>query len=923
MTTPDVREASTEPVNATDPDNGGQQNTTPADGDIFEDLTVAAMLGQLTRRPASTWNRLVQVAQKSRHDKRAVGQAGTPPTPRTKPTPAAPTRAPAEGVAPLVDTASVVVQPLVEPAPTLTEPTVAPAAPQTQEASETQQPISAVREVVVLGLRLLAFAVAVIGNSILASVDVQFRNEASGLNQGLPFLVLAFIIWLGAEVVLSWKDIDRWYEAEGQRAAARRAERKRRQEAAQGSTFQESDPAEDTDTVRDFFASLFDTDNVQIFWRLSLFFVGLLLSGLTWQFTANNRFTPFGTFAWLASIILWVLAFAPPQWHQRDWWQQLRPRRPRISRETVVTLLALAAIVVLAGLFRFREFSAVPPEMTSDHVEKILDSYRVSRGDTNVFFSNNGGREPAQMYFMAVLASLPGLGMNFDTLKLLSVIEGLISIPLLWWLGREIAGRDNRRLGTILGLVLAALVAASYWHTSLSRLSLRIILTVIVSTVLLIYLTRAIRHNQRGDYIRAGLALGFGLYAYQAVRMLPIVVVVGIALGVLFVAQTWQQRREYAFNLIVLVLISFVVFVPLARFWSESPEEFWRRTSGRLFGDDIVTEEAEDGTITRRDATVGERIEAFVGNLPALANNIRNAVLMYNWKGDVAWINGAPNYPTMSIVTGALLIVGLAAWLARMIRRRDTVYLLVPLMVFIMLLPSAFSIAYPIENPSATRTSGSLAPIYLIAALPLALLVWSIMRLLRGAFGLLLATILVVLIALGSYSHNANIYFNQFVSTYSVSSLPYTEAGSVLRDFGEDGGGFGNAFMIGFSYWWDHRALAIEAGQIEWLNGIDTNRSSIPDYLRTAAERTGPYRFNPEEDLLFLYADSDTDTQASLQSWFPFGFWQRHQSYQPEDFYRTYYVPALGNEAFERFIDEHVPRDDEDSADEDADTAQE
>ena len=45
--------------------------------------------------------------------------------------------------------------------------------------------------------------------------------------------------------------------------------------------------------------------------------------------------------------------------------------------------------------------------------------------------------------------------------------------------------------------------------------------------------------------------------------------------------------------------------------------------------------------------------------------NVRNALLMFNWKGDIGWFNGAPEYPMLDIFTGAFLILGAAAWLVR------------------------------------------------------------------------------------------------------------------------------------------------------------------------------------------------------------------------------------------------------------------
>jgi class 3 adenylate cyclase len=78
-----------------------------------------------------------------------------------------------------------------------------------------------------------------------------------------------------------------------------------------------------------------------------------------------------------------------------------------------------------------------------------------------------------------------------------------------------------------------------------------------------------------------------------------------------------------------------------------------------------------------------------------------------------------------------------------MVRRRDPADWLIPIMLFIMLLPSALSLAYPIENPSATRTSGTLPAAYLLAAFPLALIVDGIAKVSPGRRGRLVGAGLV------------------------------------------------------------------------------------------------------------------------------------------------------------------------------------
>ena len=137
----------------------------------------------------------------------------------------------------------------------------------------------------------------------------------------------------------------------------------------------------------------------------------------------------------------------------------------------------------------------------------------------------------------------------------------------------------------------------------------------------MVFLSRAIRRNRRGDFIKAGLVLGIGVYAYQAVRMLPVVVVASVVLAILFSLFRSGRREQigrYITNSVVLVVITVAVFVPMAGFARDYPEDFWRRTSGRLLGDDTVQTTDANGQLVTRNATIDERMAAFQQNIGIL-----------------------------------------------------------------------------------------------------------------------------------------------------------------------------------------------------------------------------------------------------------------------------------------------------------------
>ena len=801
-------------------------------------------------------------------------------------------------------------------------------------------------------LYLLALVVGLIGSSLLmGSPDVR-RTEENALSIGAPALWLGFFLWLGAELygnwsllVSWWGRIDRltkvrwlmrivplfvwltalllftdsmtapadfalglvqtgigrvflglifWVLIEVAVILVRYMARSNPDLMAQWVILSPKVPQQPT--------SLSDSLRPIWFNRLILLISASISSVLVWLGTPHNQIPLPIILLWFMSALLWSAVFMPTKWSVFDWATNKVDRFRRIDwRANAWAIVAFAVIMCFGVGFRLVDLDTLPPEMTSDHVEKILDAQRVFNGEYNIFFANNGGREPIQMYLMSAFSTLPGLDFNHHTLKLLAALESLITLPVLVWMGIELVGERNRRFGLVVGLLLAGLVAVSYWHVAITRQALRIVMTPFFTALLMIFLSRAMRHNRRSDYIKTALVLGFGLYAYQAVRMLPVVVVAGVGIAILIRSISWRERFMYIVNLAILVFIALMVFLPMLHYSSEDPSHFWRRTAGRLLGDDVITEERDDGSIIERQATTEEQFDAFNKNVPTLMSNVRNALLMFNWKGDVGWISGVPNAPAMDIYTGTFFILGLAAWAVMMLRSRDPVIWLMPVMIFIMLLPSALSIAYPLENPSHTRTSGAIPPVYLIAAIPIALIALRFIENFSRRFGLTVAVIFCSAVIVLANQQNTHLYFDIYPPIYIESSYPYTEAGSVIRGFAESGGSYGNVFMIAYPHWWGHREMGIAAGKPNWPNGIVT-LEDVPNFMNIASLKTSEFRLDPEKDLLFFYSTADEATSAQLKKWFPEGREQEIQSYQPDDKYMLFRVPFLGEAGFRHFL---------------------
>ena len=688
---------------------------------------------------------------------------------------------------------------------------------------------------------------------------------------------------------------------------------------------------------------------VPAYWRrMALVVPAMVFSILTLRWnTTRDTFgnvtdvvlTARGVLAWALSIGLWVAIVAGGgRWRALAW--------PRLRWRALISWpgLALLAVMALGAAFRLHALDSTPPEMTSDHIEKLLDALKVHDGYYAVFFANNGGREAFQMYLVALIAGPLGVGFNFTALKLATILEGLLTLPALWWMARQVIGTEterDRQLGHWVGVMLAALVAISSWHVMLSRLGLRIALTPLTVALVIGLLARVIRHARTRDFALLGGVLGAGVYFYQANRMLPALVVVGILLAVpgalraargrwrmvgeaaglaalafvpllalayagsvlqtasdpsardlgknlalylpvlamgwlAWLALAFRHRRDnrllvWGNGLFVAAVVALAIYLPMYHYSRLHEAEFWNRTRGRMFGDFAFARTNEAGQQVFYQPSLSEQIERFWDQRDVFFSNYADALRMFHWQGDIAWINNAGMAPALGPTLGGLAALGLVVWGVWFVRRRDPVWGLLPLSILIMLLPTALTLAYPIENPSFTRASGTIPAAFMIAALPLGLLGWRLSQLDRGErvpTGRLLGIALLALVLWQGIGPEWERYFTDYRVGYSRSWRPYREISQPLREFAHGEGSFGNAYVIAYPHWLDHRILGTMAGDIRWPNSVE----SVEALLTAIASSQGtPYAYDPARPLFVMIHPADTETLETLTRLFPGG----------------------------------------------------
>ncbi len=609
-----------------------------------------------------------------------------------------------------------------------------------------------------------------------------------------------------------------------------------------------------------------------------LFSLATINAVLAFLAASGNTYRWYGVLAWLLATGLFLAIF----W-ERDSGRSVRQKLgfSNDGWRWTWTTLAVMGLILLGFWFRFWRLHQMPSEMTSDHVEKLLDVHDLVTGQRPIFFVRNTGREPWQFYWTLMFIRLFVLETKFFALKLGAAAVGMLMLPGVFLLGKELF---NRRVG--LWATLFAAVAS--WPVILSRVGLRFPFAPAATAWSLLYLLRGLRDGRRNDFLLLGLWLGIGLQGYTAFRAMPLAVVLCWALALAIRPSSIATRPSTLLrNGLLTVLIATVVFIPLGRFSIEHPDDFWRRSFSRVADPNRPIPD---------------------GPIPTFFKNLWSLALMFNWRGDDVWVNTLADAPVLDPLLGGLFILGLFIVFWRGLRWRDPIAPLLLIAGAILLLPSALSIAYSIENPSVVRAGGAIPVIMVIAALPLGLelshrsplpharqrgptgAIETIRRSLQRMLPLLGALILAIAVIIVNYKR----YFVDYWQDYQRNALNTTEIASAIRGFAESGGDLSNAWIVAWPYWIDTRGVGIELGDPTW-NNVILETDKLIDHAASVLEGD---EVNPSEarPRFYVLHPADTETLRLLGSLFPQGWFTLYRSQHPQRSFVLFFVPRISTQ---------------------------
>lgn len=356
-------------------------------------------------------------------------------------------------------------------------------------------------------------------------------------------------------------------------------------------------------------------------------------------------------------------------------------------RSSGYLLLALL-ILLAAALLRLFQLPHYPPGPHYDEGAYLLITRAIAFGGARFFpiVEAYQGREVLYMYLSAPFLHL--IKDDIFTLRFVSALANLITVAATIALGRLMF---RGRRGLIVGLTAGMLIALSFPQFWLARQAFRAVTLPLMQALALLLLWRGLRaRNGWGWLIAAGLFAGGAIYTYMASRLFP------LWLGLAGLVLLLGDRRRWSYWLpraFVFFGIMAAVLTPMVIYALQKPDIFF----GRLYE---VTQ-----TQTGEAVTLGESILLHLQ--------------MFFIRGDSYFRYNIPERPYLTPPEGVLMLVGLAAALVAMFRRRTDAlerpaYLLA-LLSPLMVIPSVISVGG--LPPSHMRSLGMIPLLFILCGI--------------------------------------------------------------------------------------------------------------------------------------------------------------------------------------------------------------
>lgn len=570
--------------------------------------------------------------------------------------------------------------------------------------------------------------------------------------------------------------------------------------------------------------------SVRLVWLLAAFITAIIASLMYRQ----GSFSFLSGLLWIASIISIIAALFQPK-------AILKPNFKSIFVELTSKpkkLIAYLLLIVIVLIFQFGRLEQVPPEIISSQVEAFYTVDGIKNGETALWFPRNVVSEPISYYWAALVNLFRTNLLNFTGLKFAFALAGLVAVFYMYKLGQRLFDEKT-------GHISALLLGVGFWPILQQRavLGFGLVLPILLPSVH--YLFKSLEEDDLNSLLIASVLTGLGLLTN---KIFFVLVFANFFITLVYFVHKGSDKPKISLALRIGVglITGVVVVLPLIFVVAASPTEWISPIINQLS--------------FANNSTYNSPIITFLKNIVA-------ALGLVNWSNRNGWVDGIANRAALDWVSGAFFLFGLCVTLFQDFfkKRKQAISLL--LLFFLMLLPSALSLAQSMENPSLSRALGAAVPVFLIAGRGFAFAIDRIWASQTKSHWVKQAGF-VVIFSLLIIIRNFGLINTTYVNNYEASAWNASDMAEVIRNYDTGQARNSQAYIVGFPHWVDARSVAIS------LNRPYTNLSILPQELSSTVDL--------QTAKIFLLHITDAESLGQLQSLYPGGVATTYQSVQPE-----------------------------------------